>query len=151
MARLIKALLVLYIGSWFSLVLAQQSVDVPRGPVRIADLGLEDLVPTASDLVGPESGPAGRNRARLVHRLKCWIDGIEGCSVAGRNDPRVREIRQFLTQGPFNRHGAIIIHFPDETRIEVRLERVSESGPNRWNQSVYEPVVLPDSARTSRQ
>lgn len=152
MARLIKTLFVLSIGSWCSLLVAQQltaqqSVPLPGDKVRIADFGLGDQVSSATDLVGPEDGSAGRNRDSLVHRLQCWIDGDESCSSADLNDPRVREIRRFLAQGPLDRHGVVIIHFPDQSRIEVRLERVSDLAPNDWDQRVYDPVVLPGTAR----
>lgn len=147
MARLIKTLLVLSIGSWFSLVDAQQPVKLPADTVWISDLGLEEQIPSAIDLIGPEGGSAGRNRDALARRMECWIDGLESCSVADANDARVREIRRFLTHGPQDRHGSMMIHFPDRTRIELRLERVTDLGPNDWDQRVYEPVVIAGSAQ----
>jgi len=147
MVRLIPALFVLFFGSWISPVAAQQPVEVPRDMIGIADLGLENRIPSAIDLIGSEDGAAGRNRASLIHRLQCWIDGDESCSTAGRNDPRVREIRRFLTQGPSDRDGAVIIDSPHQTPIEVRLERVTDMDPNDWQQRVYEPVVLLDTAK----
>jgi len=156
MARLIKTLLVPYIGLWLSLLAAQQlaaqqSVEVPGDEIRIADLGLEDQVPSAVDLVGPEEGSAGSNRSALAHRLQCWIDGIESCTVTDRNDPRVRAIRRFLATGPVDRDGLVIVHFPDQTRVDVRLARAADSGPNDWDQRVYELVVLQDTVRAQRQ
>lgn len=153
MARSTKTVSVLFIASLLSIVAVkklagQQSVDLPGDdPVRIADFGLESKIPSAIDLVGPEHGSAGRMRAVLVHRLKCWIDGIERCSVADRNDPRVRAMRRFLVLGPTDRDGSVAVQFPDRTRIEVRLKRVSDLGPDDWDQSVYEPVVLAETAQ----
>lgn len=152
MVRLINLFFILSIGSWFLFAAnqksaAQQPVMLPSDPIRIADLGLEDEIPSAIDLVGPQTGAAGRNRAALVHRLQCWIDGMASCSVADRNAPRVREIRRFLTQGPLDRDGAVLVHFPDRTRIEVQLARVSGLEPDDWRQRVYELVVLPDTAQ----
>ena len=152
MARLIKTLFVPYIGSWLFLLsaqqlAAQQSFEVPIESIRIADLGLEDRVPSAVDLVGPEDGPAGSNRAALVQRLQCWIDGVEGCAVADPNDPRVQAIRRFLATGPTDRHGTLVVDFPDQTRVDVRLARIATPDPNEWDQAVYEPVVLPDTVQ----
>lgn len=152
MARLINTLFVISIGTWFSLVVsepsaAQQPNDLLNNPLRSADLGLEKEIPSAIDLVGPAGGSAGRNRADLVHRLQCWIDGDESCSVADLNDPGVRAIRRFLVQRPNDRGGAVAIHFPDQTRITVRLARVSDLDPNDWDQRVYETVVLPDTVQ----
>lgn len=155
MARLIKILLVFSVGSWFLVMAlkqpaAQQSADLPDDNVWIAELGLEDQIKSAIDLVGPEHASAGRNRAALVYRLQCWIDGVESCSVADRNDPRVRAIRRFLAMGPADQDGAVIILFPDQTRIEVQLVRVPDLDPNDWGQSVYQPVVVPESVHGPR-
>jgi len=152
MARLIKTLFVPYVGSWLLLLsaqqlAAQQSVDVPGDTIRITDLGLADRMPSAVDLIGPEDGPAGRNRVALAQRLQCWIDGVESCAVADRNDPRVRAIRRFLATGPVDRDGEVIVHFPDQTRVDVRLARVPDTDPNDWDQPVYEPVVLQDTVQ----
>lgn len=152
MARLIKTLFVPYIGSWLLLLsaqqlAAQQSLEAPIDSIRIADLGLEDRVPSAVDLVGPEDGPAGAKRTALVERLQCWIDGVEGCAVDDPNDPRVRAIRRFLATGPADRHGEVIVHFPDQTRVDVRLARAPATEPNDWDQPVYEPVVLQDTVQ----
>lgn len=147
MDRLIKALFVLSIGSWYSLLAAQDTVELPQDTVHIADFGLESQVPSAIDLVGPEESPAARNRASLVQRMRCWIDGVESCPVADRNDPRVREIRRFLTQGPLDRDASVVVHFPDQSRIEVRLQRASDLDPDDWDASVYEPVVQPETAQ----
>lgn len=151
MVRLIKTLFPLSIGAWVSVVAvqplaAQQSVDLPGDTVWIADFGLESQIPSAIDLVGPEHGSAGRNRAALVHRIQCWIDGVESCSVVDRNDPRVRAIRRFLGMAPVDRHGAVLVHFPDQTRIEVRLVRASNLDDDAWARSAYELAVLPDTA-----
>jgi hypothetical protein len=148
MVRLTKALFVHSIGAWLFFAgveqsTAQQSVDLENDTIRIADLGLEHQVPSAIDLVGPEDGQAGRNRAALTHRLKCWIDGTETCSVADLNDPRVRAIRRFLGQSSAEQHGAVVVHFPDQTRIDVHLARVSDSDADDWTQSVYELEVRP--------
>jgi len=156
MDRVIRIVAALFIGSWLFIAVHQESsaqkpVRLPDDPIWIADLGLENQVPSAIDLVGPAHGPAGRNRAALVHRLQCWIDGMESCSVADRNDPRVRAIRRFVTRGALDRGGVVIVHFPDRTRIEVRLKRVSDLGPDDWGQRVYELVVLPDTARALGQ
>lgn len=125
---------------------AKQPVDIGGdGAIRIGDLGLEARIPSATDLIGPDEGQAGRNRAALVRGLECWIDGVESCSVEHRNDPRVRAIRRFLTTGPADRDGSIVIHFPDQTRIEVRVARVEDLGPDDWDRRVYEVIVLPDS------
>jgi hypothetical protein len=59
----------------------------------------------------------------------------------------VRAIRRFIGLGPFDRDGAVIVRFPDETRIEVRLARRSDPEPEDWDQRVYEAVVLPGSVR----
>lgn len=152
MARLIKTVFVPYIGSWLFLLAAQQLaaqelVDVPIDSIRIADLGLEDEVSSAVDLAGAEDGPAGRNRAALAQRLQCWIDGVESCTVADPNDPRVRAIRRLLATGRADRNGAVTVRFPDQTRIEVRLERVADPDPNDWDERVYEPVVLQDTVQ----
>ncbi|MBL37294.1 MAG: hypothetical protein CMP07_02675 [Xanthomonadales bacterium] len=152
MARLIKTLFVPYIGSWLFLLsvqqlAAQQSFEVPIDSIPVADLGLEDRVPSAFDLVGAEDGPAEQNRAALVQRLQCWIDGNEGCAVADPNDPRVRAIRRFLATGPADRHGMLVVDFPDQTRVDVRLARAPATDPNDWDQPVYEPVVLLDTVK----
>lgn len=147
MVRSIKAVFVLSVTLWFSIAAAQQPVQLPDEPIRIADLGLEEQVPSALDLVGPDAGSAGEHRAILVHRIQCWIDGIESCSSADLNDPRVREIRRFIALGPDDRDGAVIVQFPDNTRIEIRLNRVADLNPNDWDQAVYQPVILPDTAR----
>ncbi|MGB0514395.1 MAG: hypothetical protein ACPGJE_06105, partial [Wenzhouxiangellaceae bacterium] len=151
MARLLKALIILSVCAWcFVLftppVLAQQPVELNGGAVRISDLGLEREVLSAIDLVGPQDGSAGRNRSALTHRLKCWIDGIASCSFADKNDPRVRAIRRFLGLGPPDQDGSVIVHFPDQTRIEVRLMRVADPDVIDWKQSVYQPVVLTGTA-----
>ncbi|MDZ7791536.1 MAG: hypothetical protein U5L08_13790 [Xanthomonadales bacterium] len=156
MARVIRIVTALFIGSWLLIAAHQESsaqrpVRLPDDPIWIADFGLESQIPSATDLVGPENGPAGQNRAALVHRFQCWIDGMESCSVADRNDPRVRAIRRFVTQGALDRGGAVIVHFPDRTRIEVKLKRVPDLGPDDWGQRVYELVVLPDTARALGQ
>lgn len=147
MIRSIKTLFLLCIGSWFSLVAAQQSLALPTEKIRIADFGLESRIPSAIDLVGPDLGPAGRNRAALARRLQCWIDGIENCSFADRNDARVRAVRRFLGFGPADQHGTVIVHFPDQTRIAVGLVRAPESDIDAWMHSAYQPVVLPDTAQ----
>lgn len=152
MARLIKTLFVPYVGSWLFLLsaqqlAAQQSFEVPIDSIPVADLGLEDRVSSAVDLVGPEDGPAGRHRAELAQRLQCWIDGVESCAAADPNDPRVRAIRRFLATGPADRHGAVTVHFPDQTRVDVRLARLANPDPDDWDQRVYEPVVLPDTVQ----
>ncbi len=148
MARLIKILLVLSIGLWFSIVTlqqfaAQQPSASPSDRVWIADFGLESQIPSALDLVGPEHGSAGCNRAELLHRLQCWIDGIESCSVADPNDPRVRAFRRLLMQSLIGQYGTVIVHFPDQTHIAVLLKRI----PDDWGQRGYEPVLLLDTAR----
>lgn len=127
--------------------LAAQPIEVTDDPIRIADFGLEAQVTSAIDLVGPEDGSAGRHRAALVERLQCWIDGTAQCSVADRNDPRVRAIRRFIGVGPKDRDGAVTVSFPDDSRVEVKLERVADLDPNDWDQKVYEAVVLPDTAQ----
>lgn len=158
MVRMIKTLSVLSFGPWFFLAAFQplaaqqltdvQLVDLKSDPVGIADFGLENEVPSAIDLVGPDQGTAGRNRAALAHRLQCWIDGTESCSTADRNDPRVRAMRRFLGLGPEDHDGAVIVHFADQSSIKIRLARVSDLGSDDdWTQSVYEPIVLPDTAR----
>jgi len=152
MPRLIKTFFVPYVGSWLFLVAAQQlaaqqSVEIPADTIEIADLGLEDQMPTAADLVGPEDGSAGRNRVALAHRLQCWIDAVESFAFADLNDPRVREIRRFLATGPVDRDGAVVIHFPDQTRVHVRLARESAPDLNNWDQRVYEAVVLQDTVQ----
>lgn len=152
MARLIMAMYVLSVGSWLSLLTSQQlAADQPahvlNDMIGIGDFGLESQIPSAIDLVGPEHGPAGRNRAALVHGLQCWIDGIESCSVADRNDPRVRAIRRYLSQGPVDQAGAVVVHFPDQTRVEVTLRRETDLDPADWEQRVYEPVVLAESVQ----
>lgn len=151
MVRSIPKSFALFVVFWVCLAAsgpsaAGQPVDISGdGAIRIGDLGLADQVPSAIDLIGPEEGVAGRNRAALVHGLECWIDGIESCSFEHRNDPRVRAIRRFLTTGPSDRDGSVVIHFPDRTRIEVRVARVADPGPDDWDRRVYEAVVLPDS------
>lgn len=154
MTRLIKALFVPSFGAWLSLAgaeqsVAQQTIDLSGDAIRIADLGLEPQIPSAIDLVGPEDSSAGRNRAALVHRLQCWIDGVENCSSADLNDPRVRAIRRFLAQGAANQQGAVVVHFPDQTRIEVHLRRMPDALPLDWTQSAYELRVRPDTAQAS--
>lgn len=155
MARLIKALCVPSIGSWLFLfamqqlvaqqAAAQEAVEVPGAAIRITDLGLEDEIPSAIDLVGPEHGSAGRNRERLAHRLQCWVDGDESCTVADRNDDRIRDIRRFLVEGPMDRDGMIRVHFPDQTHIELVLVRTAALDPIDWEQQVYRPVVLAET------
>lgn len=152
MARLLTIFLVLVVGLGGSIAVlqypgARQSAQPPGEPVRISDLGLEDRIPSAIDLVGPRDGPAGRKRAALVNRLQCWIDGTEGCSVADRNDPRVRAVRRFLALGPDDRDGVVTVHFPDRTRIVVRVARIPDLEPDDWDRRVYEPVVVPETAQ----
>ena len=156
-ARSMKALFILYVGFWYSLLAAQDStgrpstapdpVEMAGDPIRIGDLGLEDRIPSAIDLVGPEHGSAGRHRAALADRLRCWIDGDERCTVADRNDPRVREIRVFLGTGPFDQDGVVTVHFADRTRIDVGLQRVADADPQDWEQDLYQTVVLTDTVR----
>ena len=152
MVRSITQHLVVLLASWVWLsvlqsTVAQPSADAAGEPIRIADFGLEDQIPSAIDLVGPEHGAAGRNRAMLAQRVQCWIDGSERCSFADRNDDRVRAIRRFLGLGPADLDGAVQVHFPDETRVEIRLVRVPDPGPDTLKQSAYAPVVMQDSAR----
>lgn len=149
MVRLIKTLFVLSIGSW-SYSAAQQSAvqpsfEIPADTIRISDLGLETQVPSATDLVGPEDGPPGRNRAVLVDRLQCWIDGAENCPVADLNDPRVRAIRRFLGSGPDDGYGVVVVHFPDETTVEVHLGRASRSEPHDWAKRAYQVDLRSDA------
>ncbi|NEZ03084.1 hypothetical protein G4Y73_02840 [Wenzhouxiangella sp. XN201] len=147
MVRFIKALLVLSAGAWFSMGGAQKPADFESNPVRIADLGLESNIRSAIDLVGPDGGSAGRHRDALVRRLQCWIDGVEDCSAADLNDPRVRAMRRFIAQGRAEQDGMVTIHFPDRTRVMVRLEQLPDLDPNDWEQRVYEAVVLPDTVQ----
>jgi len=147
MSRLIKTLFIPCFGPWLFVMAAQplaaqQAGEMPAYTIRIAELGLEDQVPSAVGLVGPEDGKAARNRAALVHRLQCWIDGVESCTFADRNDPRIRAIRRFLVTGPVDRDSAIVVDFPDRTRVDLRLARESDPDPNDWDQRVYELVVL---------
>lgn len=151
MARSLKTLFAVAIFSLISpLVVSQVGgeslVRVPDDAIGIDDLGLEHQLPSAMELIGAEEGSAGANRAALAHRLQCWIDGRESCSPSDRNDPRVRAIRRFLATGPKDRDGAVFIHFPDETRIQVRLKRVAEDAPRDWDRRVYETIVLPETA-----
>src|SRR6056297_1178082 len=118
MARLLKRLFIPCIGSWFFLLsaqqlFAQQPFEVPIDTIRIADLGLEGKVSSAFDLVGSDDPSAGRNRTVLAHRLQCWIDGVESCTFADQNDPRVRAIRRFLATAPADRTGEVVVCFPD--------------------------------------
>ncbi|MEE4304117.1 MAG: hypothetical protein V2J19_08160 [Wenzhouxiangella sp.] len=152
MARSFTPLFIVAILSSLSHVGAVQGSDeqafrVPEESIGIDDLGLESQLPSALELVGADEGSAGANRAALAHRLQCWIDGRESCSPSDRNDPRVRAIRRFLATGPKDRDGAVFIHFPDETRIQVQLKRVVENAPRDWDQRVYETIVLPETAR----
>jgi hypothetical protein len=157
MARLIKAVCIPSIGSWFLLLAAlallvqnlaaQQVLEVPGEAVRIADLGLEDEIPSAIDLVGPDHGSAGRNRELLAHRLQCWVDGIESCTFADRNDDRVRDMRRFLVQGPKDRDGTVSIHFGDQTRIEVSLVLAAELDRDDWEQRFYRTEVVSHTVR----
>lgn len=152
MFRLIKALFVLSTGSWFSLasvpqLAAQQSIELPGETIRIVDFGLERRIPSAIDLVGPETGSAGRYRDALVRALQCWIDGVEGCAAADRNDPRVRAIRRFLAQDDGARAGAITVEFPDRTRIQVRVQRLTDLGPDDWDRRAYASEVLTGTVR----
>lgn len=154
MTRLIKALCVPSIGSWLLLfaaqplvtqhAAAQTAVDLPGDPVWIADFGLERELSSALDLVGPESGSAGKHRAVLAHRLQCWIDGVESCTFADRNDDRVRDIRRFLVKGPLDRDATIRVHFPDQSQIELRLTRVAELDSHDLDQPFYQVAVLAD-------
>lgn len=147
MLGFIKALLVLFAGAWFSMGSAQQSADFENNPIRIADLGLENDIPSAIDLVGPDNGSADRHRDALLRRLQCWIDGIPHCSVADINDPRVRAMRRFLAQRRADQGAVISIHFPDRTWVMVLLERLSDLDPDVWEQRVYETVVLTDTVQ----
>ncbi|QKK01968.1 MAG: hypothetical protein HND55_04420 [Pseudomonadota bacterium] len=152
MSRWIQTLSVLFVGSWFVLLAvqpsaAQQPVELLSEPLSIADFGLEGQIPSAIDLVGPEQGSAGQSRAELVRRFQCWVDGLESCSALGLNDPRVRAIRRFLVRGRDDRDGVVIVGFPDQSRVEVRVARNSALDPNDWDQSVYLPVVLPDTVQ----
>jgi hypothetical protein len=151
MARLNTAVSAFPVILWLCLfavrpAAAQQTVEVTDDPIRIADFGLEAQVTSAIDLVGPQDGAAGRYRAALAERLTCWIDGTERCSVADRNDPRVRAMRRFLGVGPRDRDGAITVVFPDDSSVEVKLERI-DVDPDDWDERVYQAVVLPDTAR----
>lgn len=123
----------------------ERTVRISDESIGIEVLGLERQLPSARELLGLGSGSADRNRAELIHRLQCWIDGLERCAPADLNDPRVREIRRFLGTGPKDRDGAVIIRFPDETRIQVRLQRVSDLDPHDWDQRTYEAIVLPQT------
>lgn len=150
MVRSITPHLVLLVASWLWVSTIQHAVAQPAPAasnvsIRIADFGLEEQIPSAIDLVGPEHGAAGRNRAMLAQRVQCWIDGAERCSFADLNDDRVRAIRRFLGLGPADRDGALLVHFPDKTRVEVRLVRVQQPGPDTLKQSAYAPVVLQDT------
>ncbi|NKI36102.1 hypothetical protein HFP89_13105 [Wenzhouxiangella sp. XN79A] len=152
MVRSIKAHFVLFLGTWMWLVGVQhasaQAWDGESSQaIRIADFGLEEQIPSAIDLVGPEHGAAGRSRAILAQRVQCWIDGLERCTFADRNDPRVRAVRRFLGLGPDDRDAAVIVHFPDRTQVQVRLVRAADPGPDTLIQSAYAPVVLADTAR----
>ena len=157
MTRLIKAVCVPSIGSCFLLLAAQhllvqslaaqQVPDVPGEAVGIADLGLEGEIVSAIDLVGPDHGSAARNRELLAHRLQCWIDGIESCTFADPNDDRVRDMRRFLVQGPMDRDGAIIVHFGDQTRINVILARTAELDRDDWEQRFYRSEALPHTVQ----
>lgn len=147
MSRLIKAVFVLSTGSWFSLasvpqLAAQQSIELPGETVRIGDFGLEGRIPSAIDLVGPEEGSAGRYRAALVDALQCWIDGIEDCVAADRNDPRIRAVRRFLARNAGDRAGAIIVEFPDRTSVQLRVQRLAGLGPEDWDRRAYASEVL---------
>jgi len=148
----IKTLFALSLGCWFSLLAAQQteappSIELIDDRVRIADFGLEDQIVSAIDLIGPEEGSAGRNRVALAHRLQCWIDGNESCSTRDRNDRRVRAIRRFLGSAPTDRYGAVVVHFPDRTRIDIAVRRLPEPAPNDWTQSAFALRVLQDTAQ----
>lgn len=147
MVRLIKALLVLSVGAWPSIVSAQQPADLVSDPILIEDLGLEAEIPSAIDLIGPDDGSAGRHRDALVRRLHCWIDGIQHCSVADPNDPRVRAMRRFVTQGRVDQDGVMAIHFSDRTRVKVRLEHLPDVDEIDWDQRIYRTVVLPGTVQ----
>lgn len=151
MARMIVGLFVLSICAWFSAACAQiaqqQTFELRVDSIPIADLGLEEQVPSAIDLVGPEQSAAGRSRAALIVRLRCWIDGNESCLMADKNDPRVRAIRRFLGQGQAERSGSVMVHFPDLTRVEVRLVRLVNAGRTDWDQSTYDAAVLTESVQ----
>lgn len=150
MVRSLQTFLALAISFLLSPVAAGQAsgertVQIPDESIGIEDLGLERLLPSARELLELGGGLADRHRAELIHRLQCWIDGLEGCAPADLNDPRVREIRRFLGTGPKDRDGAVVIRFPDETRIQVRLQRVSDLDPQDWDQRTYEAIVIPQT------
>jgi len=142
----------MYIGLWIWIgslqqAAAQQAVRLPDEKIAIADFGLAGRIPSAIDLVGPADGPAGATRALLVRGFQCWIEGLEHCSVADPNDPRVRAIRVFLGQGPLDRDGLMTVDFPDRTQVDVRLRRTLDRTPTNWDRSIYEPAVIPESVR----
>ncbi|RFF31737.1 hypothetical protein [Wenzhouxiangella sediminis] len=150
MARSLKPLFIVAILSSFSLVAAVQGSDqrtfrVPDESIGIDDLGLEHRVRSATQLVGSGEESGNQYRAELIHRLQCWIDGLEHCSPADLNDSRVREIRSFLGTGPKDRDGAVVIRFPDETRIQVRLQRVPEPDPQDWDRKTYEAIIVEEA------
>lgn len=166
MIRLARTFSILALVSWGSPATGQQSIELPGDPIVAADLGIETGVRSAVQLADSQPDAAAR-RKTLSDRLQCWIDGVEGCVAASANDPRVRAIRRFLALESSGRPGVFFVHFPDESRITVRIERrVPGSATNPatnsatdpdsldWRESAYRLEVLPASVempgRTAR-
>ena len=152
MFRASKTPFVLSIGLWFSLLAVQHVAAQTQGvgsiaPVRISELGLDDELTSAIDLVGPDHSSAGDHRSALIQRLQCWIDGIEGCAQVDRNDPRVRAIRRYLSFGTYAQDSSITVLFPDDSRIELRLTRNADASIESWDEPAYASEVLLDTAR----
>lgn len=143
---------VLSIGLWCSLlaiqtVAAQSSAVGSIAPVRISELGLDDELVSAIDLVGPGSTSAGALRDRLIDRLQCWIDGVDGCVEADVNDPRVRAFRRHLSFGTYPQDGGVTVLFPDGSRIELGIGRKQGKDLVSWDERAYATTVLVDTAR----
>jgi len=152
MVRMITGLVLLSICLWCSISIAQQASQRQQSELLVdsipaADFGLAGEVRSAIDLVGPEQGLAGRNRDALVVRVRCWIDGDETCLVGDKNDPRIQKVRQFLARGPMDRRGWFTIEFPDQSKVDVGLERSSNPRSTDWGRRVYDPVVLAVTVR----
>ncbi len=99
------------------------------GRIPIEDLGLAARVPSAIDLVGPESSDAGGNRATLGDALESYVNRIIG-DAAATLDERARAVMaQLLTDSSKASSGGFVIAFSDGTTIRVALNGLQRRLP----------------------
>ncbi len=101
------------------------------GRIPIEDLGLAARVPSAIDLVGPESSDAGGNRAALGDALESYVNRIIGDAAATLDEPARAVMAQLLTDSSKAASGGFVIAFPDGTTIRVALNGLQRRLPRR--------------------